>query len=117
MLIQLPYSIKIQRKHLQEFIECERGAQEDDITGPSPITTVSILERHKTKIVVNTVEEAAQILNCCYYGTFPKFFESVAMRIATNLKNFADVKMVYDQYNQAEFADLLNLIKERFPQV
>lgn len=107
-----PITIKIQPKHLEEFVNCEMGAHEDELTGPSPITTVSILERHINYIECQTVEEAAQVLDCCRYGTFKNFHSRVATRLDALLSNYEDINVVWMDYNKAQFEELGRLIVE-----
>lgn len=99
-------NIKIQSKTLDEFRACEQGAHDDEMRGPSPLTTVEILERSEREIVVNTPEEAAQVADCCDFGTFPEFCPRAAERIRCEALAFPGALEIMRRW-QAEEMDAL----------
>ena len=106
--------ISINKKQLEEFRNCEQGAAEDEITGPSPLTTLEILNRHNDHIEMQTIEEAAQIADCCQYGTFPLHYPKTANKIWLELMNDKQVCEIWDKYNKNEYAALINLINNQY---
>lgn len=110
--IVLPLIVKIRRVHLEEFIDCEIGAHEDEITGPSPVTTVTILERNKSNITLNSYEEAAQVLDACRYGTFSNHFPRVADRIIEQLKAIPEVYKIWIGHDAEQWREFGGLVSE-----
>jgi len=111
----LPIVLSIKAKYLEEFVQCEYGAHEDEMTGPSPLTTVTILERHKTKIECLTYAEAAQVLDCCRYGTFPHFYPGVAERLNDLLYAMPEVNAIWQTYSKGQWDELKEAIKSITP--
>jgi hypothetical protein len=118
-----PIIIKISAAHLDEFINCEMGAHEDKITGPSPLTTVTILRRHEAPVLkrtvkrrafieCQTVEEAAQVLDCCRYGTFPIHCPRIADRIYDDLHAIPEVRDLWYKHDREQWNDLGELVRE-----
>lgn len=104
--------IKIQKKHRDEFYWCEHGAHTDEMTGPSPLTTCQILERSIIRIILRTPEEAAQVLDCCYYGTFPEFCPRVAERIKAEIRAIPGVVAIWEKYSERQWQELGDLIEK-----
>lgn len=105
-------NIKAQKKTVAEFVGCERGAHEDDLRGPSPLTTVEILERSEISIEINTAEEAAQIADCCDYGTFPDFCPNAADRIRFEALKFLGAPEVLRRWQSDQMDALRQLVSE-----
>lgn len=110
----LPIILSIRPGILESFIECERGADADEMTGPSPLTTMTILRRDpkRKSIILNTLEEAAQVLDCCRYGTFPLHHSRTAKRLFNLLDAYVDVKTIRNKHDKGEWAELAGLVKE-----
>jgi len=110
-----PLVIKIQKRHLEEFVQCEMGAHEDEMTGPSEFTTATILERHENKIECKNAKEAAQIFECTQYGTFPQFHENVAGRINNELRQYQEIVDIWADYNKEQWRALEDVVSESKP--
>ena len=95
-----------------EFIACETGAAEDDIRGPSPLTTVEILSRHHNAIEVRTPEEAAQIADCCYFGTFSSYCPTAAPRIREKCVKVEGAAAMLREWGDQEWKSLWDLLTE-----
>ena len=81
--------IKLHKKHLESFQGCEVGADDDNLTGPSPLTTLKILERHEQKIELRSPAEAAQVADAALYGTFRmQSSDRIADRVRNEALNF-----------------------------
>lgn len=103
--------MKIKSTCIEDFIECEYGAHEDDIRGPSPLTTVEILQRSTKEIIINTPEEAAQIADCCMYGTFPQHHPNAADRIFRTATTFPGMRPVMEKHDAEQWNGLAELIQ------
>jgi hypothetical protein len=105
--------IKLQKKHLDEFKGCEEGACADNMTGPSPITTLEILDRHDINIEVRTAEEAAQIYDAANYGTFRIMTSDwIAERVMRDVLKFEGSYEIYRDYNYEQWKLLGDALKE-----
>jgi len=103
--------MNIQTSQIEYFIGCEYGAHEDDMTGPSPLTTVQILERSKTEICLHTPEEAAQICDCCTYGTFPLHHPRSASHVFDRAIAFPGARAILEKWNSEQWDGLRELIE------
>lgn len=104
--------IKIQSKTLDEFRGCEQGADDDKLRGPSPLTTLEILARSEREIIVNTPEEAAQIADCCDYGTFPDFCPRAAERIRAEALAMPGALEILRRWQREEMDALAERVRE-----
>ena len=104
--------IRSTAKTIEEFSGCEGGAHDDDMRGPSPFTTVEILERSPHSIVINTAEEAAQIADCCTYGTFPQFCPHAADRIAAKALEMPGAAEILRKWDADQWANLVEMFNE-----
>lgn len=103
--------LTIKPRLLQDLINCEMGAHDDGLTGPSPLTTVTILERHPNQIELRSVEEAAQVYDALLYGTYPLEHPSSAERLADQIIELPGVKEVWRKHNEGQWDELAELIK------
>lgn len=100
--MNFPIFVKISKKQLEEFRGCEQGAEDDNMTDPSGITTMEILNRHKDKIELRTTNECVQVASCCVLGTFPNFCPRVAERIYNELLLNPEVYEAYNNWDMEQ---------------
>jgi hypothetical protein len=105
-------NIRTNKKTVDEFRSCETGAHEDEMRGPSPLTTFEILSRSECEIIVNTAEEAAQIADCCEFGTFPDFCPKASDRIYALAVQFPGAREVLKRWQREEMAALVDRARE-----
>ncbi len=99
--------IKLNKNLLDEFQGCEVGADDDNMTGPSPLTTLQILERHERNIELRSPEEAAQIADAANYGTFRiHASDRIADRVIEEALSFPGAVKVLDEWS-GSWGDLL----------
>jgi hypothetical protein len=103
--------MKIKSSQIENFIGCEYGAHEDDMRGPSPLTTVEILQRSKTEIVLNTAEEAAQVADCCKSGTFPLHHPRSAARVFDAAIQFEGARAIMRAHDAEQWAGFAELVE------
>jgi hypothetical protein len=104
--------MKIKTSQIENFIGCEYGAHEDDMRGPSPLTTVEILERSKAEIVINTAEEAAQIADCCRYGTFSHHHPRAAAHVFEMAISYTRAREIMDKWDSEQWEGLAQLVED-----
>jgi hypothetical protein len=104
--------IKLNKKYLEEFQGCEVGADDDNMIGPSPLTTLKILERHERNIELRSAEEAAQIADAARYGTFELHTsERIAMRVFEEALMFPGAVSIFKKWDSEGWAELKELTK------
>jgi len=105
--------IKLNKKYLEEFQGAELGACEDDMRGPSPLTTYEILDRHERNIEIRSAEEAAQIHDTANYGTFRiHTSDRIAERVMAEALTFPGATEIFRKWNHEQWNALGELLSD-----
>ena len=105
--------IKLNKKYLEAFQGAELGACEDDMRGPSPLTTYEILDRHERNIEIRSAEEAAQIHDTANYGTFRLHAsDRIAERVMAEALKFPGSTEIFRKWNHEQWKALGELVSD-----